>query len=306
MTSRASWRVTFATLRTQRSPPHQVVGELRHAIEVDGVDGDRAAAFERAQRGDDDVAGGSERDRRIERLGRRLVVAAGPNRPELEGALPLRLGARAHEDAAPPVDGDLDRAARRGPEAEELEPAAWLDAADAERAVADDAPAEQRCGGEVVDRVGQSHGHIRSHRGELGKAAVAIPACERRLGAEVLAALETAPAVPARAGQPRHTRAVAGRPSRDAGAQGLDPADDLVAGHDRKPPRRQIALGDLQVGAANATGEHAQEQLTFDRFRSGNVAELEGAGPDRPRVAEDEGAHVASVVSRDAEGGERR
>jgi hypothetical protein len=67
-------------------PPEQVIGELRHAIEMDGVDGDGAAAVDRPQRGDHDVARGRKRDRGVERFGRRFVVAACPGASQLEGA----------------------------------------------------------------------------------------------------------------------------------------------------------------------------------------------------------------------------
>ena len=144
-------------------------------------------------------------------------------------------------------------------------------------AVADDAGAQQRgrrhgghAGRQTVDEPG------RRHR-VLGEAAVDVPAREQRVLAEVLlpAAAETAGLVGLV--QPRHADAVAGgerrrarlaarRDELGAGSEGDDLADDLMAGHHGRAVRRQLALQDVQVGAADAAGQHPQQDLARTRL----------------------------------------
>ena len=121
---------------------------------MDGVDRDGGAAVDGAQRGAHDVAGGRERDRRVQRLGRRLGVSARPLGTERAGALLLGRRARRDEDAAAAVARDLQRDQRRRAEAVEAEPAARPDAGARERPVADHAAAQQRRGGQITEAVG--------------------------------------------------------------------------------------------------------------------------------------------------------
>ena len=76
--------------------------------------------------------------------------------------------------------------------------------------------------------------------------------------------------------QPRHADAVADgerlrsrlaarRDELRAGAERHDLADDLMAGDDGRAVRRQLALQDVQVGAAHAAGQHPQEDLARTR-----------------------------------------
>ena len=97
-----------------------------------------------AKRRDDHRPGRREGDGGVERLGRRVVVAAHPGGAQLARELVLRRRAREDADLAAPVAGDLDREVGRRPEAEEAEAAARLDAAEPQRPVADDAGAQER------------------------------------------------------------------------------------------------------------------------------------------------------------------
>ena len=47
-------------------------------------------------------------------------------------------------------------------------------------------------------------------------------------------------------------------------------ADDLMAGDELWPQRRQVAFDDVQIGAADAAGEDAKEQMTGDELRARN------------------------------------
>ncbi len=151
------------------------------------------------------------------------------------------------------------------------------DADQPQAAVADDAGAEQRscrhrrhAGRETVDEPG------RRHR-VLGEAAVDVPAGEQRVLAEVLLAARAEPAGPVGLVQPRHADAVAGGERRRArlaarsdelraGPERHHLADDLVSGDDGRAVRRQLALQDVQVGAADAAGQHPQEDLARTRL----------------------------------------
>ena len=151
------------------------------------------------------------------------------------------------------------------------------DADQAQAAVADDAGAEQRsgrhgrhAGRQTVDEPGRRHG-------VLGEAAVHVPAGEQRVLAEVLLPAPAEPAGLVGLVQPRHADAVAHGERRrarlaarrdvlGAGSERHDLADDLVAGDDGRAVRRQLALQDVQVGAAHAAGQHPQEDLARTRL----------------------------------------
>ena len=74
----------------------------------------------------------------------------------------------------------------------------------------------------------------------------------------------------AAAAEPRHADALAHVRRGDAGAQRLDGGHDLVAGHQRQARQRQLAVDDVQVGAAHRAGTHAQQHLAG--ARRGRVA----------------------------------
>jgi hypothetical protein len=59
-----------------------------------------------------------------------------------------------------------------------------------------------------------------------------------------------------------------------------------MAGHGGPIEPRQLAVGDVQIGAANPAGENAQKHLS----RSG-CADLQIGGPQRSRFGEPHRAH---------------
>jgi hypothetical protein len=260
---------------------------------MDGIDRHGASAIERAKLRDNNIPGRRERDRRIERLGRRLVIPAGPDRTELACPSTFRLRSRADEHGAAPINGDLDRTPCRRAESVEPEPAARLDAANPEGAIADDASAEQGRRGNVVDLVRQPHRDVSSGARELGKAAISIPAGEGRQCTQVLAAFAAEPADAACPGEPRDSRPVSGHPALDLRARGLDAPDDLMPEDDRQPSRREIALGELQVGSTHAARRDTQEQLAGSGLGHRKLTQDEWIARDRARPIEDEGAHGA-------------
>jgi hypothetical protein len=105
----------------------------------------------------------------------------------------------------------------------------------------------------------------------LGEAPVDLVTREPRLLAQVLtpARAEAAPA--ASPAQPRHADPLPGGEPLDAGADGLDDAHDLVAGHDRSAEVRQLAVDDVEVRPADSTREDADLHLAPARRRDGAV-----------------------------------
>ena len=104
--------------------------------------------------------------------------------------------------------------------------------------------------------------------GVLGVAAVGVPARERRrrgtgsrrrAGRTGTGRMSDAARRCRRARRPRYRR------GRRAG--GVDDADDLVAGHDVGAVGGQIALGEMEVGAADAADRDPHPDLTDSRNR---------------------------------------
>src|SRR5207248_1578218 len=124
--------------------------------------------------------------------------------------------------------------------------------------VPDEAGAEQRRGGGVVVGVGERIAGALVGDGELGVAAVDVVAREAGAVTEVLVAAAAVVAGAAPPGEPGDA---------DAGAllQGLggfdDGADDLVAEDEGELRADQLAVEDVEVGAADGAGADFEEHL---------------------------------------------
>ena len=137
-----------------------------------GADDGAAGRHGRERRGDE-RAGRGEDDRGVELLGRRLVRAARPRGPELPRErlrLPRRPARVKAKTRRPCVAGDLRDDVRRGAEAVEPEPLGV--AREAQRAVADQARAEERRRLEIRVPVGEREAVALVRDGQLGVAAV--------------------------------------------------------------------------------------------------------------------------------------
>ena len=131
-----------------------------------------------------------------------------------------------------------------------------------------------------VDEVSPGH-HV------LGVAAVARPARELRLLAQVLA---RAPAPPARAAcavEPRHAHpgaeiepAIFG----DGRTAARHRPDDLVTGDHRASSHGQFALDDVQIGAAHAAGANPDQQVTCGGFRRRHLLAAQRSVANRSRL----------------------
>jgi len=118
-------------------------------------------------------------------------------------------------------------------------------------------------------------------RRELGVAAVDLIAGESRRVAEVLLAARAEFAASTARAEPGNPEP---RPrcDRDARAGGDDFSDDLVAGHERRTHRLELAV-DVQIGAADRARAHPEEHLSVRRHRNGPLLQLEwraGSGED--------------------------
>ena len=130
-----------------------------------------------------------------------------------------------------------------------------------ERAVADQASAQQRGRLLVGQIVGQRQAVALVGGGQLRVAAVDVASGEARVDAQVLpvgCAVAAGPVGPAQPG--------------DADALPvLGARDDLVAEDDRKLGRLDLAVAQVQIGAADAAGADLQQQLPGPGVGSGRV-----------------------------------
>jgi len=94
--------------------------------------------------------------------------------------------------------------------------------------------------------------------------------------AEVFAAGLAVAAFTARPREPWHANAIAAGEPVDAGAGLGHRADDLVAGNDRGACVRQLAVDDMEVGAADAARVDLHQDLPRSRGRIAQFHPLEG------------------------------
>src|SRR5581483_4195875 len=141
--------------------------------------------------------------------------------------------------------------------AEAVEAEALGVAAEAQCAIADEAGAEQRRG--LVVRVAVGQGEAVAVVGDrvLGVAAVDVAPGEPGLRAEVLAARNAEPAPAARPAEPGHTDAAAGI---ELGPRSRlhDRRHDLVPQHPGRRRHLDLAVKEMQIGAAHPACVHAE------------------------------------------------
>ncbi len=125
----------------------------------------------------------------------------------------------------------------------------------------------------------------------LGVPAVDVEAREARLRAQVLIPTPAEAASAARRVQPGDSDAIPHRPIARPIADGVDRANDLVAGDNRIGRRGDLALDDVQVGVAHAAREHPETQLPGSRRRYVAGGKLQGPALDRRRLGKEQAAH---------------
>ena len=148
----------------------------------------------------------------------------------------------------------------RRAEAVDAQPTAGRQLRTPQRPPADDAGAQQRRQFGVRVAVRQAVGEVGRRDGVLGVPAVGVPARVARVRAEVLGPAPAVPALPAGVAQPGDAGQITLGPAGHAGADRGHLPDDLVAGHDLRPVRREVTLDHVQVGAADRAGPHPQPE----------------------------------------------
>src|SRR5262249_38831292 len=153
--------------------------------------------------------------------------AAGPGGAEAAGEVLARRVARTGEGEDRPSLPfcDLRDDMRGGAEAVEAETPAL--AGDDQRAPADEPGAEQRGERDIAAVLPEREGIARIGDGRRRESPVAAIAGEERVVAEILLAAGAIGADAAATAEPGHADAVAEAQPDDAGAHGIDPADDL-------------------------------------------------------------------------------
>jgi hypothetical protein len=279
-------------------PPQQAVGELGDAVQVNGVHRHYAAPVQGPQCRHHHLTHRCEGDGSIQRHRGRVVVASRPLRPQVQGAALLGRRPGGDEDLASPVGGHLDGEQGRGAEPVEAEALAGADARDAQRPVPDDAAAEKGGGRPVGEMLGEAHRHLGPGNHLLGVAAVAVPPGEAGLLTEVLPPAPAEGAGAAGPGGPAHPGPVAHLPTLDLRAHGDDSPHYLVPGNDGEAAGFQVALDQLQVGAADPAGRDPKGYLAGSRDRVGEFCRLQRRAVDGPRAAEKHGPHGRTLPCR--------
>ncbi len=213
--------------------PQQVVGELGHRVEMDGVDRHSSAGADRLQRLDHDVPGRGIRDRRIERYRWLVVVGACPRSSHVDGPLLLRARPCCDEDLTPPISRHLETEQRRSSKTIETEATAWLDSRQLQRPVPDDAAAQQRGRLLVGERRRDTEDKVGTSRHGLRKPTVLIPSGELSRLAQVLLPGPAIAALATGATEPGNPDSRSRQPVVDTVANGTDLADHLMSRNDR-------------------------------------------------------------------------
>ena len=285
----------LVTLRSWRSPhSKRVVVELRDAVEVDGVDGDDAAFPQGGERVDHHIAAGGEGDGAVEGDGRTFGIVADPGCAHGARELLVRSAARRDIDLAIPGLEHFDDEVRRCAKAEESDAVAGGNFSDAEAAEADDAGAKER---REVDRgglFGKRDEEVGTGDGVFRIAAIDGVARVGGVVAEILAvpAAERAGAVDA--AEPGDAGAMTDADGVDAGAEFFHAADDLVSGRNSIAQRRQLTGGDVEIGAAHATGFDLEENLARSGLGDRQIFKGQRTRGDGGGMVEDSGAHLFS------------
>ena len=190
---------------TERAlPPEQRVGEPGDVAHVNAGADDGAPGPHRREREGHQLAGWSEDDGGVERLGSGAGALPRPRRPHAAGKLLAGEISSPREGVhrGPTVAGHLRDQVCGAAEAVQAQPRCL--ARHAKRSEADEAAAEERRRLDIPVGAGQAQAEAGVGQDELGETAVDVAAGEPGGGAEVLAPRGTHLAASAGRGQPRH------------------------------------------------------------------------------------------------------
>ncbi len=271
--------------------PQQLIGERRDVAHRDLRADHDAPRRDRPQRERHQRTGRREHDRCVERLRRQLGRPAGPLGAELPRE---RLGgdvARTREREDPPalVPRDLREDVRRAAEPDDPEPLRV--AGEPQGAVPDQPGAQQRRRLDIGERVREGEAEARVRDGEFRVPARQLIPGEARVRAEVLPAGRARAADAARPSEPRHADPVADRQAFGALAERVDHADDLMPEDEGEDRFGEVAVDDMEVGAADPADMDAEPHLVRARLGVGQL----GGAQRRSRTVQHHRAHARSV-----------
>jgi len=272
--------------------PKEAVGEGGDIGHVNAGADDAAAFADGLERDGNEGASGGENNGGVEGLGGHGVGAAGPFCAEAEGeGLGLGIaGAGEGENGATLPFRDLGDDVGGGAEAVEAE--ARSGAGSDEGSPADETGAEER--GNIDIAAGLAEGEGEAGIGDRGggEAAVARVAGEEGVVAEVFLVARAIGADAAGPREPWNADALADAEGIDAGAEFIDAADDFVAGNDGEFWVGEIAIDDMQVGAAYAAGGDFYADFAGAGAWVGEIGPLQGEAG----FVEDHCIHRAPLV----------
>ncbi len=184
----------------------------------------------------------------------------------------MRSAARRNIHVAVPGMENGNHQMRRRAEAEQADALAALDSGDAQAAKADDARAQQWRGVKVIKLGRQRIDEVAARDGILRVAAVDGVSGEGGRVAEVLEAAAAIGTSAVDAAHPGNADAAAERKFWPGAV--FDGADDLMAGYERLLARRQFAIDDVKIGAADSAGADAEQNFAAGDLRLGQVFDL--------------------------------
>ena len=229
-----------------------------------------------------------ENDGGIERFRRHLIGAAGPHRAERAREI-LRSfisGAGECVDTPPLPGGDLCQDVGGGAEAVETNRSGVTGHAIA--APADQPGAKQRSCFRGINVIWQRKAEPRIGQSVRRIAAIARIAGEQRPVAEIFTSIAAIGANPAGRSKPGHADSFVAREASDIRPHSSDAADDFVPRHDGELCRRQLAVDDMQIGAANPACFDFDQDFAGSRSRNWALPQHESG----PRPIEHHRAHV--------------
>jgi hypothetical protein len=173
---------------------------------------------------------------------------------------------------------DGDGQVRRSSKAVQPDVIPGLDSRHPKTAKTDDTGAEERRRAKIIESCRKWNNEIAARAGEFGVAAVDGVASEGGRVTEILMTLEAIPAGSIGAADPGDAHP--GTHGKCGRGSACNLTDDLVAGNQWLEPGRQFAFDNMQVGPANTTGTHLDQNVTGQRFGLGDLNDFQGAKRD--------------------------
>lgn len=235
----------------------QIVIKWRDGTHVDAAQHQRSAFPERFESSRHDLAGWGEYDRTVQRNGRGVDGASGPDRAEFQRELLMAGVASTRINFVSPMARDLNRDVRSGAESIKAQASASLGVSNSEAAKPNDSRAEERRGCKIGESVGNWIEEAFLCEGIFGVPSIHGIAGECRMITEIFFAAVAIFTSSVGRVQPRDAGACSNWIKLRAFAHSFNGSDDLMAGCDGRFARRELPFDHVQIGPANAARIHA-------------------------------------------------